>query len=215
MKSLHIILFLCSFVGITAQNSEYKPIAVGFYNVENLFDTKNDTLIDDEEFLPDGKKAWTEDKYNEKVANIASVVSQLGKELCPEGLSLLGVSEIENESVLVDIVSHPMLVSRNYGVLHHQSKDKRGIDVSLIYDKDDYEPISQKGYYVDIFKTQDKESEEDEGKKRYTRDVVLYTGLLSGEKIHITVNHWPSRSGGEKRSAWKREAAAKVNRHIP
>jgi len=215
-------LLLVFFGSYTQAQDAFQPIAIGFYNVENLFDTKNDTLIDDEEFLPEGKKAWTQVKYEEKVANVASVVSQLGKDLCPDGLSLLGVSEIENEGVLLDVISHPLISGRNYGVLHHESKDKRGIDVSLIYYKDIYEPISQKAYFVDIFKEKDTdtsagndaENEEADSYKRYTRDVVLYTGLLAGEKIHLTVNHWPSRSGGEKRSEWKRKKAALVNRHI-
>ena len=231
MKYLHIILLVGFCVSLSGQDSQFLPISVGFYNVENLFDTKNDTLIDDEEFLPEGKKAWTPEKYNEKIANVASVISLLGKELCPEGLSLLGVSEIENREVLEDVVAHPLLKSRNYAVLHHQSKDKRGIDVAMIYDKDNYDHIAQSAYTVNIFDkgayesedltTDDKDQasldadeEEDDSDRRYTRDVVLYTGLLFGEKIHITVNHWPSRGGGEKRSAWKREAAAKVNRGI-
>lgn len=201
------LLLISSAFHVHGQNPAYEVLGVGFYNVENLFDTKNDTLIDDEEFLPEGTKAWTEDKYQEKIANIASVISQLGKELCKDGLSLIGVSEIENEKVLEDLIRHPILSQRKLGILHHESSDKRGIDVAMIYDTEKYTPIDQKAYSVDITRGSDSH-------KRYTRDVVLYTGELAGEKIHVTVNHWPSRSGGEKKSEWKRKNAALVNRHI-
>jgi len=199
-------LFIIIVTGV-AQKANFQPFAVGFYNLENLFDTKNDTLIDDEEFLPEGKKAWTEEKYKEKVANMAAVISQLGKELCSEGLSILAVSEIENEKVLIDLVEHPLLKSRNYGVVHVDSKDKRGIDVAFIYDKDHFIPESHKTYLVDI-------SEGDTVDVKHTRDVFLVSGLLDGERIHLTANHWPSRSGGEKRGAKNRNKAAMINRHI-
>ncbi len=192
---------------VAAQVNDLKPFAVGFYNLENLFDTKNDTLIDDDEFLPTGKKAWTQEKYKEKIANMAAVISQLGKELCPEGLSILAVSEIENESVLLDLVEHPLLIKRNYGVVHVDSKDKRGIDVAFIYDKDHFIPESTKAYLVDI-------KDGDTTSTRYTRDVFLLSGTLDGEQIHLTANHWPSHSGGEKRGAKNRNKAAAINRAI-
>jgi len=98
---LLVVLLTTSNQGIS-QDSNFEAISIGFYNVENLFDTENDTLISDEEFLPDGSKAWTKEKYDEKVANIASVISQLGKELCKDGVSLIGICEVENEKVLLD-----------------------------------------------------------------------------------------------------------------
>ena len=190
-----------------AQDSKYKAFGIGFYNVENLFDTVNDTLINDEEFLPDGQKAWTQEKYKQKIASTASVIAQIGKGVCKEGLSLLGVSEIENETVLQDLVDHPLLASRNYGYMHKDSWDRRGIDVALIYDKDVFQPLDLRCFHVDI-------SKGDSTNYRRTRDVLLFSGLLDGEAIHVTVNHWPSRSGGEKRSEHGRIAAAKVNKRI-
>lgn len=192
---------------IQAQETKFSAYGIGFYNVENLFDTVNDTLINDEEFLPEGKKAWTLEKYKQKIASTASVIAQLGKGVCKDGLSLLGVSEIENETILQDLVAHPLLASRNYGYLHKDSRDKRGIDVGLIYDKDVFQPLDTRSFYVDI-------SKGDTTNYRKTRDVLLFSGLLDGEVIHVTVNHWPSRSGGEKRSEHGRIAAAKVNRMI-
>lgn len=189
------------------QNHEYIPYAIAFYNMENLFDTFDDPIVSDEEFLPKGQKAWTDEKYNHKIASMASVVSQLGKDMCQDGLSLLGVSEIENAAVLRDLISHPLLSNRNYDFLHIDSKDKRGIDVALIYDKDVFEPQGLKNYFVDLSKGGSKSA-------RITRDVLLFEGLLGGEQLYITVNHWPSRSGGEKRSEFGRIRAAQVNRHI-
>ena len=196
----------CS-INLNAQQDEFKPYAVGFYNMENLFDTVDDPFVRDEEFLPDGQKAWTDEKYNHKIASMASVVSQVGKNMCQDGLSLLGVSEIENASVLQDLIAHPLLSARNYDYLHIDSKDRRGIDVALIYDKDVFEPQGVKSFFVDL-------SKEDEENARITRDVLLFEGYLDGEHIYITVNHWPSRSGGEKRSEYGRIRAAEVNRYI-
>lgn len=207
LKIIVVLLILGIGGNVKAQDTDLRPFAIGFYNLENLFDTKNDTLIDDEEFLPTGKKAWTEEKYKEKVANMAAVISQLGKELCVDGISILAVSEIENESVLLDLVNHPLLVKRNYGVVHVDSKDKRGIDVAFLYSKDHFVPENTKAYLVDI-------TDGDTTSTRHTRDVFLLSGLLDGERIHLTANHWPSRSGGEKRGAKNRNKAAAINRSI-
>ena len=118
---------------------------------------------------------------------------------------MLGVSEIENDTVLRDLIKHPLIANRNYDIVHRNSKDRRGIDVALIYDKDVFEPLDVTMHPVNIFKL---------GSSRPTRDVMLVSGLLDGELIHITVNHWPSRSGGQKKSAKYRNLAAAVNREI-
>ncbi|NNE25329.1 MAG: endonuclease/exonuclease/phosphatase family protein [Saprospiraceae bacterium] len=204
-KCISCAFFILTCFVLQAQERQFKAYAVGFYNVENLFDTVDNNMIRDEEFTPDGKKVWTHDKYTDKIANLASVISQLGLSLCPEGISLLGISEIENDTVIIDLINHPLLRSRNYGIVHHSSPDGRGIDVALIYDKDVFNPLSVKPYKVDI---------QSLGSSRPTRDVLLVSGELDGELIHLTVNHWPSRSGGEKRTAKFRNKAAEVNRYI-
>jgi len=120
------------------------------------------------------------------------------------------------------------MAGKDYGIIHFESPDRRGIDVGLLYQKKFFKPTS----YINIplMITQDqakvvKKQEEEEktddvievaekGKRVYTRDVLLVTGLLEGEEIHVLVNHWPSRSGGEKRSSPFREAAGKLNRKI-
>lgn len=198
-----LLLFHCVSIG---QSDQFEAYALGFYNVENLFDTLDNPQINDEEFTPDGDKLWNSKKYNAKVANIASVVSQLGLELCKEGVSLLGVSEIENDTVLESIINHPLLAARNYKYVHHSSSDKRGIDVALIYDEDDFVPLNVRPYTV-------KRPNSKKG-SRPTRDVLLVSGELGGETIHVTINHWPSRSGGQKRTDNFRKSAAMVNRCI-
>lgn len=205
MTKLYFLVASILFVALKAesQDAKYQAYAVGFYNVENLFDTTDNTVIKDEEFLPDGDRVWTAEKYKDKVANLASVISQLGLDLCQQGISVLGISEIENDTVLVDLVNHPLLRSRNYDYVHINSRDLRGIDVGLIYDKDVFTPLESGLKKVDLTAL---------GGTRPTRDVLWVKGMLEEEEIIVTVNHWPSRSGGEKRTAEFRNEAARVNR---
>ncbi len=188
-----------------AQKQEVKVAAIGFYNLENLFDTVDDPTIKDEEFTPDGSKAWTEEKYKEKLANMAYVISQMGTDLTPNGVSILGISEIENRKVVEDLLKEPQIAGRGYEIIHYDSPDFRGIDVGLIYNPKHYEVTKSTPIAVDI-------SVGD--LKRTTRDILHVEGLFDGEPLHILVNHWPSRRGGEKKSAWKRNKAAKMCRTV-
>ncbi len=188
-----------------AQKQEVKVAAIGFYNLENLFDTEDDPTIKDEEFTPDGSKAWTEEKYKEKLANMAYVISQMGTDLTPNGVSILGISEIENRKVVEDLLKEPQIAGRGYEIIHYDSPDFRGIDVGLIYNPKHYEVTKSTPIAVDI-------SVGD--LKRTTRDILHVEGLFDGEPLHILVNHWPSRRGGEKKSAWKRNKAAKMCRTV-
>ena len=135
-----LVLLICSFLyfGVQPANSQnnskkVKIVSLGFYNLENLFDTVDDTLINDEEFLPNGARAWTDERYQEKQANMAYVISQIGIQDVKAGLSLLGVSEIENRKVLEDLVVQPSIKDRNYQIIHYDSPDARGVDVGLLY----------------------------------------------------------------------------------
>ncbi|MEY3368670.1 MAG: hypothetical protein RI973_1825, partial [Bacteroidota bacterium] len=128
-----LALFLMAALGAKAQEQQYKVAAIGFYNLENLFDTEDDPDINDEEFLPDGTRQWTPEVYREKQRNMARVISELGTSLTPDGLALLGVAEIENQRVLEDLVKEPALADRNYQIVHYNSPDRRGIDVGLLY----------------------------------------------------------------------------------
>jgi len=121
--------------------------------------------------------------------------------------AVLGVSEVENRDVLVDLVNDPLLLGKDYGIVHYESPDARGIDVALLYQKSLFVPISTSSHELKIY-------DDITRKQVYTRDQLLVTGKLDGEIIHVIVNHWPSRSGGEARSRSKRVAAAKLNKHI-
>jgi hypothetical protein len=208
----HLILSLLlttAFVGtIFSQENkkEYLVSGIGFYNLENLFDTLIDpdpNKILQEDFTPNGSKAWTSKNYQEKLVNMAKVISELGVEVTPDGLAILGVSEVENKSVLEDLVQVGSIKKRGYKVVHYDSPDRRGIDVGLLYNPKYFTVTSSKNYSLRSLDT-----------TFYSRDQLLVSGLLNGEKIHVIVAHWPSRRGGEKRSKPRRASAAKLGRMI-
>jgi hypothetical protein len=185
---------------------EYLVTGVGFYNLENLFDTLIDpdtTKILQEDFTPKGQKGWTSKRYKEKLENMSKVIADLGVEVTPDGVAILGVSEIENKSVLEDLVKTEKLKSRGYQIVHYDSPDKRGIDVGLLYNPKYFKVTSSRSVSLRSIDT-----------TFYTRDQLLVSGLLNGEKVHFIVTHWPSRRGGEKRSRPRREAAADLGRMI-
>ncbi len=201
LLSLVAFLFL---VQVTAQEKKKYQIAiVAFYNLENLYDTLNDPNTNDEEFTPDGLNKWTGERYNLKLNNMASTISKIGESTVKGGPAFIGVSEIENVTVLNDLVNTEPLKSLNYGVVHYDSPDKRGVDVGFLYQKNRFKVIDSKSFPLIT-----------EDTAFYTRDQLLVHGFLDNEEMYILVNHWPSRRGGEKRSAPKREAAAKLCRHI-
>ncbi|MBP9195354.1 MAG: endonuclease/exonuclease/phosphatase family protein [Saprospiraceae bacterium] len=201
---LSILTFILLTTGIAAQQ-KFKMVAIGFYNLENLFDTENDTTINDEDFLPTGKNAWTNEKYAEKQANMAYAISQIAKEHTPAGLSVFGVSEIENKRVLEDLAKQPALASRNYKIIHFDSPDWRGVDVGLMYNPAHFVPIEAKSVPLLVY---------DNGQREFTRDILFATGLLDGDTFSFLVNHWPSRRGGEEASAYKRNKGAAICRQI-
>jgi hypothetical protein len=121
---------------------------------------------------------------------------------------ILGVCEIENRVVLEDLIKQPKLAAKDYGIIHYDSPDGRGIDVGLIYQKNHFKPTSSSSIPLIVLNI------DGSGKRVYTRDQLLVSGYLDGEEMHFIVNHWPSRSGGEKRSSPYREAAGALNRKI-
>lgn len=204
MKNLSLLfcLFLLTFTSLKSQTNEYKVACIGFYNLENLFDYENDTLKNDEEYLPDGENAWTKERYEEKIANMAFVISKIGTDLTPYGASILGVSEIENRRVLEDLVKHPLIKSRNYQIVHFDSPDRRGVDVGMIYNPDHFKPLVSTSIPFDYVK--------EDGDSLITRDILYVSGKLDDEIIHLMVNHWPSRRGGEETTAKFRNRGAEI-----
>ncbi|MFV8225214.1 endonuclease/exonuclease/phosphatase family protein [Christiangramia aquimixticola] len=202
--TLWLILFVP--IHVLAQGAkDYHIETIAFYNVENLFDTENDTLTFDDDRTPLGKDKWTQERYRVKIANIARVLSEIGTERTGKPPLVIGLCEIENRSVLEDLISHPLLTDFKYGIAHYDSPDERGIDVALLYRKEKFLPLNSQARKLLIF---------DAEKRDYTRDQLVVSGLVHGEEINFIVNHWPSRSGGEAKSAYKREKAALLNKRI-
>lgn len=207
MKRINLFLLFFSFSLLSfAQKKEYKITCLGFYNLENLFDTLNTPGVRDREFTPKGRRIWGTKLYNEKLGNLAKVISELGTEMTPDGVAMIGVAEIENRLVLEDLVKHPIIADRNYKIIHYDSPDKRGIDVALLYQEKYFNPTASRPVKIDHVKPN--------GDTLFTRDVLFVSGELDGDPIHVLVNHWPSRRGGEKATAPLRNLAAMYNRNI-
>lgn len=187
-----------------SQDKRYMVLGVAFYNLENLFDTINNNGKYDLEFSPEGAKKWDSEKYHAKLNNMAQAIASLATEVTPLGPAIIGVSEIENRSVLDDLVKNEQIKEWQLQVIHHNSPDRRGIDVGLLYNPYYFEPLHVTNHTLVI-----------DGDSTFrTRDQMCVTGLLSGEKVSVIVNHWPSRLGGEQRSSHLREAAAALSKHI-
>jgi len=184
----------------------YQIRTIAFYNLENLFDTKNDSLVYDDDRTPDGKDQWTPLRYTHKIEHMAKVLSEIGSKENKTAPDIIGVCEVENLGVLEDLVNHEFLSAFNYGIVHFDSPDERGIDVALLYKKDAFVPVNFNSHRLLLFKL--------DGKRDYTRDQLIVEGLLDNEQIYFMVNHWPSRSGGEARSRPFRLEAAKLNKRI-
>jgi len=207
MKKIFFLSLFLFVMSLNAQNKSYKMHTIAFYNLENLFDTFDDPAINDAEYLPES--GWTLEKYNQKLLNLERVISEIGtSDQQTNSPTVLGVCELENRKVLEDLVAMPALAKKDYGVIHFDSPDGRGIDVGFLYQKDHFKPTS----YINLPLRIKRHDEPDKWLR--TRDQLLVSGLLDGEEMHFIVNHWPSRSGGEKRSSPYREAAGKLNKKI-
>lgn len=181
----------------------YNKAVIGFYNVENLFDTIDDPNKNEEEFLPDGDYRWGSARYNAKLEALSKVISEMAA--LDGGLVVLGVSEIENEQVLQDLVATERLKPYHLSVCHHESPDRRGVDVAFLYDASRFKILSTRAFPTIVPNNPD----------FITRDQWLMTGILDAtDTLDIVVNHWPSKSGGEQRSLPGRLAAGQLGRHI-
>ena len=204
---LGFLLAIISLNTIAQEKRNFKIHTIAFYNVENLFDTINDINKNDEASPIMEIKFNRSEIYKKKVENMASVIADIGSDLVNKSPSIVGLSEVENRNVIEDLLNNKHLLNKNYDIVHYDSPDERGIDVGLIYNKDVFKVNSTKSHELIIY---DNKS----SKRNYTRDQLVVSGLLDNELIHIIVNHWPSRSGGEERSRAGRMAAAELNKKI-
>lgn len=206
IKTILLIFFLLIGRLYSQESKSYQIRTIAFYNVENLFDTIKDPITFDEDFTPKGKNQWTTERYHEKLDKISKVMSEIGKEITQNAPDIIGLCEIENRTVLTDLIHHPNLRALGYDIIHFESPDRRGIDVAFIYRKSVFIPTSFRSHRLLLTK--------DDEFRVYTRDQLVVGGLLDGEALHFIVNHWPSRSGGEAKSRPNRIAAARLNKRI-
>jgi len=174
-----------------------KEYTVVSYNVENLFDTVDDPKIPDEEFLPTSEKKWDSERYQKKLNNLVRVITEINPKELPE---IVGLVEVENRTVLEDLIRTGVLKNQKYGIIHEESPDYRGIDVALIYRQDAFQEVSHETLPV-VF------PDDPEFK---TRDILHVTGKIKKKTVHVFVNHWPSRIGGDEKTEPKRVLAASV-----
>lgn len=181
----------------SVKQSLRKEYTVVSYNVENLFDTIDDPSVPDEEFLPESEKKWDNERYQKKLNDIAKVISEINNRELPE---IIGLVEVENQTVLEDLINTGALKNQAYAIVHEESPDYRGIDVALLYQKDAFTEIGHEAIPVTF-------PDDPEFK---TRDILHVTGKIRNKVIHIFVNHWPSRIGGEDKTEPKRVLAAAI-----
>ena len=160
---------------------------IGFYNVENLFDTDDDPIKIDSEYLPTSHLKWTIERYQKKQQNLTQVIAAM------QYPSVLGVTEIENDKVLQDLVNQPLMKGNNYQFIHFESPDERGIDVAMLYKTADFIVKSKRAIAIKFPTDNDK-----------TRDILEVKGTIKGQPLTIFINHWPSRRGDTGESEGKR-----------
>jgi hypothetical protein len=208
MKKLVSMFCMISHFNGSAQELDktgaYYLAAIGFWNVENLYDTLNDPWKNDDDFTPEGINAWTGERYWTKIDHLATVIGQMATDITPDGLAILGLCEIENKSVVKDLIQSRHLKKRNYQLVHIEGPDARGVDPSFIYNPAYFSVKKAVSHRVKLFT--------DSAHK--TRDILVVSGTFGGEPLAVLVNHWPSRRGGELLSRANRNGAAKIARHI-
>ncbi|MEZ4983741.1 MAG: endonuclease [Saprospiraceae bacterium] len=185
-----LALLLTLHIGWAQSDSAFR---LAFYNVENLFDTADDPVTMDEEFTPEGDKAWTQDRFQAKLDKIAQVMTGM------EYPAIMGFCEVENKAVLTALCEHATLKGKAYTPVHFDSPDLRGIDVALLYQKNDFELLDATPIRIDFPSWLEPES--------YTSRDILHVTLrhtVTKEVIHVFVNHWPSRRGGGAESEHRR-----------
>ena len=172
-------------------------MTVMFMNSENLFDTEDDPLKDDDDYTPDGIYHWTRSRYRDKLDAVSKTIVAADEDQAP---ALVGLCEVENESVMTDLTAHSALREAGYRFIMTDSPDRRGIDVALLYRRSYFRPVGQESLRVNL--------------KPYgggaTRDILHVTGVLENlDTLDIYVCHWPSRYGGVEQSESLRMCASR------
>lgn len=186
------------FIFINYFSFAQNPLTVGFYNVENLMDTIDNKFKNDNDFLPNSKKKWNSVKYKTKLQHVSKVISASNNW---EGVDLLGICEVENKAVLLDLIQQQNIKKFNYNIIHKESPDERGIDVACIYKSDKLKVLKYE-YFPLIYKGHIKST---------TREILYVKAVfLKKDTVNIFFNHWPSRRSGEELSRPKRLDASNL-----
>lgn len=199
--NVFLLFALCLFAHAEG-NARLSMHAVAFYNLENLFDITHDEGKNDYDFLPDGSYHWNHLKYSHKLSNMSRVLADLGTDYTPQGASIIGLCEVENDHVLDDLLAQEPLRARGYRYIHFEGPDKRGIDCALVYDPAVFKVKKsfQKQYVY----------EKDTDRNRTTRPFLCVQGKLAGDPLTIVVCHWPNRGA----TAYYRDIAGKQVREM-
>ena len=198
MKSKFIVLALFFLILAGAQSRTaakgQDTVTVAFWNVENFFDTLDDKAKNDEEFLPGAKKQWTGERYLTKIEHLGQAIKEMNAKHGPD---IIGMAEIENKAVVEDLVKR-QLSKMKYQIVHVQSPDERGISTAMLFRTSIFKLVKAAGDTVHL------------ADNHATRLILHATLQGKGKEIvHVFVNHWPSRLGGEEKSEGNRIAAAK------
>lgn len=199
-KWILFLYFFC-FTAIAQKNqTRYKLCIAAFYNLENFYDTTNNPMVNDDDFTASGSKHYDQKIYQDKTAHLAKVISEIGTDLSADGAAMIGVAEIENDTVLNNLIRHPLLKHRHYQIVHFDSKDSRGIDVAFLYNPNYLVIETTEKLHIKMPALNNEKFE--------TRDILFVKGKLDGELVYILINHWPSKRGGEDKSSVSRISAA-------
>ncbi len=202
MKAIIRTIFMITVAGLLFFTSCRSPkqFLVVSYNVENLFDTTKNSGGLDTVFIPESKKEYNTEKYNSKLANISKVLSSIDEKQMPD---IIGLIEVENRGVLEDLVKQPTLMKNNYSISHFDGPDPRSIDVAMLHSKR-FSKLSEEAMHVYT----------DSSKRFRSRDILYVKGLIEKDTIHVFVNHWKSRVGGEEKTRGTRVMAAQTLRNF-
>ena len=216
MKKIIYLFVFCAVVFMTSGGSapqsdrKLAMYGVAFYNLENLFDTIHAPGKNDFEYLPDGANKWNSLKYHSKLSNLSIVLSELCTDKVKAGAALIGISEIENRTVVEDLLKQPALKDRGFKILHFESPDRRGVDCGLLYNPRFF-TLEDSLYVPYIYLTKENPDEnlmgftyDDKSREinvlplygdttHITRGFMVGIGKLAGERLAVIVNHWPSR----------------------
>lgn len=186
--------------------SEERHYSFAFYNLENLFDTIDDPKTLDDDFTEFSERKWNKKRFRKKIKKLGSVIQQIGYEDIGFPPAIVGVAEVENSYVLEQLVASKFLQQKNYGVLHFDSPDERGIDTGLLYRKDYVTVLNAQAHQVLL--------NNEHGERDYTRDILCAHLEIEGHPFYVLVNHWPSRRAGAELTAPRRMAVAQRNLEI-